>query len=193
MNTNDKIGDVLKYYRRLNKLSVVEVADMLVEYNIHVKPKTIYGWESNQNPPSADKFLVLCYIYKIPDINSSFLQKKSGKSIKLTKDESLLLRQYREMTDMQPAVRRILEMPEPDTGSVSKSQSKTQTNHQDQSRTQVRSHMQVQPQSQALTQSQMPARAKLQKNDKFAKPQFMAERNTLLPPKTAENGPSYHK
>ena len=78
MNTNDKIGDVLKYYRRLNKLSVVEVADMLVEYNIHVKPKTIYGWESNQNPPSADKFLVLCYIYKIPDINSSFLQKKSG-------------------------------------------------------------------------------------------------------------------
>lgn len=189
MNTNDKIGDVLKYYRRLNKLSVVEVADMLVEYNIHVKPKTIYGWESNQNPPSADKFLVLCYIYKIPDINSSFLQKKSGKSIKLTKDESLLLRQYREMTDMQPAVRRILEMPEPDTGSESKSQVKTQTNHQEQSRTQVRSHMQAQSQ----TQSQIQARAKIPHDAKSAKPQFMAERNTLQPPKIAENGPSYHK
>ena len=193
MNTNDKIGDVLKYYRRLNKLSVVEVADMLVEYNIHVKPKTIYGWESNQNPPSADKFLVLCYIYKIPDINSSFLQKKSGKSIKLTKDESLLLRQYREMTDMQPAVRRILEMPEPDAGSVSKSQGKTQTNHQDQSRTQVRSHMQVQPQSQALTQSQMPARAKLQQNDKSAKPQFMAENNALYNTNVADPIDPFHK
>lgn len=185
MNTNDKIGDVLKYYRRLNKLSVVEVADMLVEYNIHVKPKTIYGWESNQNPPSADKFLVLCYIYKIPDINSSFLQKKSGKSIKLTKDESLLLRQYREMTDMQPAVRRILEMPEPDTGSVSKSQVKTPTNHQDQSRTQVRSHMQV--------QSQMPARAKLQQNDKPAKPQFIAENNALFNTSVADPIDPFHK
>lgn len=185
MNTNDKIGDVLKYYRRLNKLSVVEVADMLVEYNIHVKPKTIYGWESNQNPPSADKFLVLCYIYKIPDINSSFLQKKSGKSIKLTKDESLLLRQYREMTDMQPAVRRILEMPEPDAGSESKSQDKAHT----QPRSQVKSHVQTQIQA----QSQIQARAKMPHDAKSAKPQFMAERNTLLPPKIAENGPSYHK
>lgn len=189
MNTNDKIGDVLKYYRRLNKLSVVEVADMLVEYNIHVKPKTIYGWESNQNPPSADKFLVLCYIYKIPDINSSFLQKKSGKSIKLTKDESLLLRQYREMTDMQPAVRRILEMPEPDAGSVSKSQVKTQTNHQDQSRTQVRSHMQAQSQ----TQSQIQSRAKISHDAKSAKPQFTAENNALYNTNVADPIDPFHK
>ncbi len=183
MNTNDKIGDVLKYYRRLNKLSVVEVADMLVEYNIHVKPKTIYGWESNQNPPSADKFLVLCYIYKIPDINSSFLEKKSGKSIKLTKDESLLLRQYREMTDMQPAVRRILEIPEPDTGSVSKSQGKVQTNHQDQSRTQAK------PQ----TQSQIQARAKIQHDAKSAKPQFMADNNDLFNANVADPIDPFHK
>lgn len=183
MNTNDKIGDVLKYYRRLNKLSVVEVADILVKYNIHVKPKTIYGWESNQNPPSADKFLVLCYIYKIPDINSSFLEKKSGKSIKLTKDESLLLRQYREMTDMQPAVRRILEIPEPDTGSVSKSQGKAQTNQQDQSRTQAK------PQ----TQSQIQARAKIQHDAKSAKPQFMADNNDLFNANVADPIDPFHK
>lgn len=122
MTTNDKIGDVLKYYRRLNKLSVKQVADMLVEYNIHVKTKTIYGWESNQNAPSADKFLALCYIYKIPDINAEFFKKKSGKSIKISKDESLLLKQYRDMPDMQPAVRRILAMPDPDAESKSKSQ-----------------------------------------------------------------------
>ena len=123
MTTNDKIGAVLKYYRRLNKLSVKQVAEMLVEYNIHVKTKTIYGWESNQNAPSADKFLALCYIYKIPDINAEFFKKKSGKSIKLTRDESTLLKQYREMPDMQPAVRRILAMPEPEPDAGSESQS----------------------------------------------------------------------
>ncbi|WP_455720680.1 helix-turn-helix domain-containing protein [Agathobacter sp.] len=165
MTTNDKIGDVLKYYRRLNKLSVKQVADMLVEYNIHVKTKTIYGWESNQNAPSADKFLALCYIYKIPDINAEFFKKKSGKSIKISKDESLLLKQYRDMPDMQPAVRRILAMPDPDAESVSKSK------------------------------SQIQARAKSQHDAKAAnaKPQFMAENNTLLTHKVADNRDSFHK
>lgn len=189
MTTNDMIGDVLKYYRRLNKLSVKQVADMLVEYNIHVKTKTIYGWESNQNAPSADKFLALCYIYKIPDINAEFFKKKSGKSIKISKDESLLLKQYREMPDMQPAVRRILDMPEPDSESVSKS--KSQAKSQNQMKPQVRSHVQAQPQIQ--TQSQMQARAKLQHDVKAAKPQFMAENNALFNTNVAENMDSFHE
>ena len=171
MTTNDKIGAVLKYYRRLNKLSVKQVAEMLVEYNIHVKTKTIYGWESNQNAPSADKFLALCYIYKIPDINAEFFKKKSGKSIKLTRDESTLLKQYREMPDMQPAVRRILAMPEPDAGSESQSQMNPQ----------VRSHVKIQSHS------------KLQRDTKSAKPQFMAENNALFNTNVADPIDPFHK
>lgn len=181
MTTNDKIGAVLKYYRRLNKLSVKQVAEMLVEYNIHVKTKTIYGWESNQNAPSADKFLALCYIYKIPDINAEFFKKKSGKSIKLTRDESTLLKQYREMPDMQPAVRRILAMPEPDSESESVPKSKSHGKSQAQMKPQVKSHVKIQSHS------------KLQRDTKSAKPQFMAENNALFNTNVADPIDPFHK
>ena len=105
MTTNENIGKVLKYYRKLNKLSMDEVTKKLSN-------KTVYGWENNQNPPSADKFLLLCDIYKISDINHSFLN-KDNKRLKLSSDEVLLLEHYRNMPEMQSAVRKILNMPEP--------------------------------------------------------------------------------
>lgn len=78
MSTNETLGKMLKYYRRLNNLKVRDVKARLEDYDIYISEKTIYGWESNQNPPSADKFLILCEIYKIPDINFTFLQKKAA-------------------------------------------------------------------------------------------------------------------
>ena len=112
MTTNENIGKVLKYYRKLNKLSMDEVTQKLAEHNMHLSNKTDYGWENNQNPPSADKFLLLCDIYKISDINHSFLN-KDNKRLKLSSDEVLLLEHYRNMPEMQSAVRKILNMPEP--------------------------------------------------------------------------------
>ena len=112
MTTNENIGKVLKYYRKLNKLSMDEVTQKLAAHNIPLSNKTVYGWENNQNPPSADKFLLLCDIYKISDINHSFLN-KDNKRLKLSSDEVLLLEHYRNMPEMQSAVRKILNMPEP--------------------------------------------------------------------------------
>ena len=113
MSTNETLGKMLKYYRRLNNLKVRDVKARLEDYDIYISEKTIYGWESNQNPPSADKFLILCEIYKIPDINFTFLQKKSGREVKLSKDERVMLQHYRMRPQMQDAVRKILEMPDP--------------------------------------------------------------------------------
>ena len=113
MSTNETLGKMLKYYRRLNNLKVRDVKARLEDYDIYISEKTIYGWESNQKPPSADKFLILCEIYKIPDINFTFLQKKSGREVKLSKDERVMLEHYRMRPQMQDAVRKILEMPDP--------------------------------------------------------------------------------
>ena len=109
----NNLGKMLKFYRKLNKLKVKDVMLLLKKnYNIDLSVKTIYGWESNQNPPSADKFLYLCEIYKIPDINYAFLKKQGGKSVQLSKDERLLVEHYREHPNVQAAVRELLEMPE---------------------------------------------------------------------------------
>ncbi len=108
----NNLGDMLKFYRKLNRLKVNDVTLLLKEnYNIELSAKTIYGWESNQNPPSADKFLCLCEIYKIPDINFTFLKKQGGKTVQLSKDERLLIEHYREHPEIQGTVRKLLEMP----------------------------------------------------------------------------------
>ena len=58
---NNKIGDLLKTYRKTNHWSVEDVSIKLKEeYGLNIAEKTIYGWESNQAHPTADTFVALC-------------------------------------------------------------------------------------------------------------------------------------
>ena len=66
---NAKISEVLKNYRKLNKLSVRDVSGILKEKSLNVAEKTIYGWESGQTQPNADTLLMLCEIYNIENIS----------------------------------------------------------------------------------------------------------------------------
>lgn len=43
---NPNIAHVLKYYRKLNQISVNDVSQILKENHNYAAPKTIYGWES---------------------------------------------------------------------------------------------------------------------------------------------------
>lgn len=43
---NELIPKVLKEYRKRNHYSVKDVSIRLMEHDIDVAPKTIYGWES---------------------------------------------------------------------------------------------------------------------------------------------------
>lgn len=43
---NAKISEVLKNYRKLNKLSVRDVSGILKEKSLNVAEKTIYGWKA---------------------------------------------------------------------------------------------------------------------------------------------------
>ena len=61
---NPKIAEKLKEYRKINHLSVDEVAAYLREKNIDVATKTIYGWENGQTQPSADNLMHLCRFYR---------------------------------------------------------------------------------------------------------------------------------
>ncbi len=50
---NELIPKVLKEYRKRNHYSVKDVSIRLMEHDIDVAPKTIYGWESGQAQPTA--------------------------------------------------------------------------------------------------------------------------------------------
>jgi len=109
---NANISRVLKYYRKLNKLSVAEVSGILEQDHIFVAEKTIYGWESGQTQPDADTLLKLCRIYHIEDILPAFgyLDPEANANLHLTEFEARLIRNYREKEEMQSAVKRLLDL-----------------------------------------------------------------------------------
>ena len=70
---NNKIGEMLKKYRKMNALSVGEVVlELQDRYGVSVAEKTVYGWESNQAHPTSDVFVALCDIYRINNITDVF-------------------------------------------------------------------------------------------------------------------------
>lgn len=104
-----QIAKTLKYYRKINELSVPRVSEMLKEYDITAAPKTIYGWECGQTQPSANTLLVLCSIYQIEDVLCAFGYRERKEDVAvLTEEEEKIITAYRSYTEMQPAVKKLL-------------------------------------------------------------------------------------
>ena len=106
---NEKISEVLKNYRKLNKLSVRDVSVLLKEKSLNVAEKTIYGWESGQTQPNADTLLMLCEIYNIENILNTFGY-TNKEPLNLTKHEEKLIKQYRKHPEIQGAVNKLLDV-----------------------------------------------------------------------------------
>lgn len=111
---NPNIGNVLRYYRKLNDLSVNEVSELLTKYDSPAAPKTIYGWENSATQPDADTLMLLCEIYNIENILETFGYKERTSSVplKLTEQEKILVLKYRQYKEMQPAINRLLNLDE---------------------------------------------------------------------------------
>lgn len=110
---NPHIAKVLKYYRKLNDMSVNEVSELLTKYESPAAPKTIYAWENGTTQPDADTLMLLCEIYQIRDVLEAFGYKEEADiSLTLTDHEKNLILKYRELKDMQPAVDRLLRLEE---------------------------------------------------------------------------------
>jgi hypothetical protein len=108
---NDQIGKILKKYRKINLLSVNDVVIELEErYGVNVAEKTIYGWESSQAHPTAPMLIALCDIYKINNIAEVFSDQIETKGFPITQEERHLVEQYRRNEDLQPVIRKILDL-----------------------------------------------------------------------------------
>lgn len=111
---NDKIGEVLKRYRKQNQMSVTEVAiELQKRYHQNVAEKTIYGWESNQAHPTSDMFLHLCDLYRINNLNEAFGNEKISRKaeFRITSEERSLIEHFRlQPPALQDAIKRALNM-----------------------------------------------------------------------------------
>lgn len=109
---NPKIAEMLKQYRKMNHLSVDEVAQYLHGKNVDVAIKTIYGWESGQTQPSADNLMHLCRLYKIQDILATFGYQATPDYFALSRKERQLICSYRKHSELQKAVDKLLDITE---------------------------------------------------------------------------------
>ena len=108
---NERIGAILRYYRKVNNLSVSDVAKLLESEDTIVAEKTIYGWENSQTQPDADNLLKLCKIYHIDNILSSFeYLPEEDNPIRLTEFEEKMVRHYRDHPEYQSAIKKLLNL-----------------------------------------------------------------------------------
>lgn len=106
---SELIGNTLKSYRKKVGLTVPQVAVLLKErYDMCVAAKTVYGWESSQCLPPAQKLLALCEIYQINNINTTFTPMVDAKNFGITQLERRIIEEYRCHPDVQVAVCRLL-------------------------------------------------------------------------------------
>ena len=108
---NERIGAILRYYRKINKLSVSDVVKKLELEDTYVAEKTVYGWENSQTQPDADNLLKLCKIYHIEDVLSSFEYLPSDTTpIRLTEFEEKLIKSYRNNPQYHDAIKKLLDI-----------------------------------------------------------------------------------
>lgn len=109
---NPRIATVLKYYRKLNELSVNDVSDIFKQHHNNVAPKTIYGWESGNTQPDADTLMFLCELYHIENILETFGYREVSPNFHVNDFERKLVENYRKNEDFQPAIKKLLELEE---------------------------------------------------------------------------------
>ena len=96
--TKQDIAKVLKASRKAAGLETKEVAENLISLGAIRSIKTLYDWESGRSQPDADTFMYLCNLYDVEDVFVPFGYKKPTSNFILTKDESTLTTQYRQLT-----------------------------------------------------------------------------------------------
>lgn len=107
------MGQILRYYRKLNNLSVKNVSDILTEHFDSCADKTIYGWENGSTQPNSDIFLFLCSLYQIENILETFgygMPDLEEPKLQPTAFEYELLKQYREHSEMHTAIHKLLDI-----------------------------------------------------------------------------------
>lgn len=89
--TKSDVGNILKYSRLQNKLSIEEVAASLKAYGYELAPRSLYNYESGLSMPPVNMFLVLCRIYGLEDL----IPKDGMPEIKPDEREKMLIEYFR--------------------------------------------------------------------------------------------------
>ena len=72
-----KINDTLRIVRKDKGITQAQVAEFLTERGVEVTQRAVSKWESGHTQPNTEQFLLLCELFDIRDVLSTF-KGKSG-------------------------------------------------------------------------------------------------------------------
>ena len=100
----------LKKLRNDLGYSTEYVSQQLNNSGFNISPNTLYNYENGVSQPKADMFISLCKIYNVEDFNIFFDAESSNEKKSINHTEQKLLNAYREHTEMQPAINKMLDI-----------------------------------------------------------------------------------
>ena len=92
-------GNTLKKLREEAGVTVKTVSEHLTEKGFKASASTIYSWENNNSQPTPGALLVMCKLYKVPNVLEAFGYDGYDEDgqIQLTLKETMLIEQYRKL------------------------------------------------------------------------------------------------
>ena len=100
--SREAIAKTLRRLRLQSGLTASEVGALIGKSG-----KTVNAWENNKGQPDADMLMSLCDVYNVKDILSEFREVEAD-VFTVSHHEKEVVTAYRENSDMQPAVDRLL-------------------------------------------------------------------------------------
>lgn len=100
--SREAIAKTLRRLRLQSGLTASEVGALIGKSG-----KTVNAWENNRGQPDADMLMNLCDLYNVKDILSEFREVERD-VFTVSHHEKEVVTAYRENSDMQPAVDRLL-------------------------------------------------------------------------------------
>ena len=83
------IGDEIARLRKAKKVSQVEIARRLEDYDIHIKNAAVSCWEQGVSIPTSAQLLAVCEILGVQDIYEEFIGENPNNPFKNLNDEGI--------------------------------------------------------------------------------------------------------
>ena len=106
-----EIMQKLREVRKSKDITIDELYHFLLENNIQVAKKTVYGWDSATTTPNVKTFLIICKFYGIKDVYSLLeMDMPEDNILPISNIEKELIEQFREKKEYQKPILKLLDL-----------------------------------------------------------------------------------
>lgn len=106
-----EIMQKLKGVRKSKDISIDELYHFLLENNVQVAKKTVYGWDNAITTPNVKIFLLMCKFYDIKDVYSLLeIDMPEDDILPISNIEKELIEQFRKKEEYQMSILKLLDL-----------------------------------------------------------------------------------